>query len=374
MACNGDREWRAANDVNWNGEVTAVNGLYYSDWFEVYATNLALAVAQHSHEVSVIVRETAPEFQGRRMDADESRRTLQEGIAELHVSPGRYWSMKSVVGIQRILRSKRYDFFHIQQTGDPRFLWAAWRLPTVLTLHEPSPRQGDTNTRSLRKVFSPVIQRAYRSLAKAIVVHTRSSFELLSDRERRKAVVIPHGVRISTPPVNPSPTSKTVLFFGRAARYKGIDTLLAAMDIVWEADPLVRLQILASPADRECEVRELDDRISATWEGYSESDLDLALAGAHVVCLPYSTASGTGVGTRAYGAGKPLVASDLEGLREFVVDPDLIFQPGDVDDLARALKSALSRDFSRQEIDPSRAWPAVASAHISIYESIASPV
>ena len=348
-----------------------MNGLYYCDWHEVYTTDLALAVAKHSHEVSVIVRETAPEFQGRRGDADVSRRMLQTVVAELHVLRGRYWSPKSVIGIERIVRSKRYDYFHVQQTGDPRFLWAASRLPTVLTLHEPSPRQGDTNTRSLRKVFSPAIQRVYRSLAKAIVVHTLSSFELLSDRERRKAVVIPHGVRISTPLLDSTPTSKTVLFFGRAARYKGIDTLLAAMEIVWEADPHVRLRILASPADPECKVRELDDRASATWEGYSESDLDSALAGAHVVCLPYSTASGTGVGTRAYGAGKPLVASDLEGLREFVSDPDLLFQPGDVDDLARALKSALRRDYSRQEIDPSRAWPAVASAHISIYESIA---
>lgn len=222
----------------------------------------------------------------------------------------------------------------------------------------------------MRGISSRVVERAYRSLAKVIVVHTRNSLELLTDRERRKAVVIPHGVRVSAPQANAVPTSKTVLFFGRAARYKGIDTLLAAMQLVWEKDPLVRLRILASRADPECEVRELDDRVSATWDGYSEADLDAALASARVVCLPYTTASGTGVGTRAYGAGKPLVASDLEGLREFVADPHLLFRPGDVHDLARALKSALGRDCSQQVVDPSRTWPAVAAAHLAIYESI----
>lgn len=353
-----------------------MKGLYYCDWHEAYTTELSLAVAEQLHEVVVIVRQNAPEFNGRDADAQESRCKLGEGTTEIHVLPGKYWSVWSLARVHQIVAaarkmSRRYDYFHIQQTGDPRFLWVACQLPTVLTLHEPGAREGVTRKVSIRSLSSRVVDRAYRHLAKAIVVHTLSSLELLSDRERRKAFVIPHGVRVSTLPEVSTPTSKTVLFFGRAARYKGIDTLLAAMEIVWQADPLVRLQILASPADPDCEVRELDRRVSASWEGYLESDLDSALAGAHVVCLPYSTASGTGVGTRAYGAGKPLVASDLEGLREFVADPDLLFQPGDVDDLARALKSALSREYSPQEIDSSRAWPAIASAHITIYESIA---
>lgn len=356
-----------------------MKGLYYCDWFEVYTTELSLAVAEQLDEVFVIVRQNAAEFNGRDADAQESRSKLGEGIAEIHVLPGKYWSVRSLARVHQIVAaqrkaSRRYDYFHIQQTGDPRFLWAARRLPTVLTLHEPGARHGVTRKVSVRSLFARIVDRAYRSLAKAIVVHTRSSLELLSERERRKAVVIPHGVRISTQRANSTPTSKTVLFFGRAARYKGIDTLLAAMEIIWEADPLVRLQILASPADPECEVGELDDRVSAIWEGYSESELDSALAGAHVVCLPYVTVSGTGVGTRAYGTGTPLVASDLDGLREFVADPDLLFQPGHVDDLARALKLALSREYSRQKIDPSRTWPAVASAHISIYESIAGHI
>lgn len=352
-----------------------MNGLYYCDWHEVYTTNLAIAVAQHSHEVSVIVREAAPEFQGRKADAEDSRRRLLDGISELHVLPGKYWSLKSLKRIRRILASERraigrFDYFHIQQTNDPRFLWVAARLPTVLTLHEPRHRRGETRNLSPRKALAPAIQRAYQFFANVLVVHTDAQFQQLSPRDRRKAVVIPHGVRPSSFQTPLKPTAKTILFFGRAARYKGIHILLAAMGEVWKADPSARLQILASRGHPECEVHSFDNRVTASWDGYSESDLDAALASAHVVCLPYMTASGTGVGTRAYGAGKALVASNLEGLREFVSDPQFLFEPGDVEDLARALISAISRDCSPCQVEYSTTWPAVAATYISRYESI----
>lgn len=351
-------------------------GLYYCDWHEVYATNLALAVAERSHNVTAIVRECAPEFQGREVDANSSRSRLREGISELYVLPGRHWSVRSVKTLRGILGplrkvKNRYDYFHIQQTCDPRFLWVAARIPTALTLHEPGSRQGVTRKLSFRSVLGRLTDRAYRSLADVIIVHTRGSLNMLPERDLRKAVVIPHGVRTAAPGSSATPSAKTVLFFGRAARYKGIDTLVAAMGRVWEVDPEVRLEILASHADPECEVDVADPRVSASWNGYSESELDSALGRAHLVCLPYKTASGTGVGTRAYGAGRPIVASDLEGLRELVSDPKLLCRPGDVEDLGRALVLALSRDFDQQAVDSRTTWPAVADAHIARYESIA---
>lgn len=181
--------------------------------------------------------------------------------------------------------------------------------------------------------------------------------------------MIPHGADFrSALPVN---DSKTILFFGRAAAYKGIDTLLAAMAEVWKTEPETRLRILASPGDYPPDL-ELDDRIHATWGGYTKHELDEELLAARAVCMPYRSASGTGVGAQAYASGRPIVASNLDGLREFVAHEELLVQPEDVLDLARALKVVLGKDYGTQAIDHERTWQGVAAAHIRAYRSLLS--
>lgn len=348
-----------------------LKGLYYCDWHEVYASNLALGVAAECHQVALIVRQSAPEFQGRAADADALRRDVCHAIDSFHVLAGRYWSLKSLFEIHKLLHRRRnagFDYFHLQQTGDPRFLWLAYRLPTVLTLHEPAPREGVQQRFSVRRLISRSTQRAYRRFCDVIVVHTRSSFERLSAVEKRKAVVIPHGVKTSA--VDFRPASKTILWFGRADGYKGLDVLVSAMTQVWKSEPDANLHILGSPNSGSHRYLECDTRITASWQGYSESELDSAFSSARAVCLPYSTVSGSGVAARAYGSGKPIIASDLEGLRELVRHAELLVEPGSADDLARALLEVLRHDYGVQAIDPSRTWAGVAQTHISVYESV----
>lgn len=349
--------------------------IYYCDWYEEYTANLASAVSAHeSHDVTLIVREASREFKTRREDENYIHREIQRSGIDFHRLPGKYWSIGSLAAVFKIYRRKMKvgnHCFHLQQTGDPRFLWFAIRMPTVLTLHEPSARRGfNRQTNRLRALASGVTLRAYRYLADVIVVHTPGGLGRLKPAERRKAVVIPHGVEFR--PLHPANDSKTILFFGRAAEYKGIDTLLAAMAEVWKVEPKARLRILASPGDYMCDTV-LDCRVHATWNGYSNEELEQALSSARVVCLPYLSGSATGVGAKAYGSGKPIVASDLDGLRELVADENMLTQPESVVDLARALVAALSEDNRGQKVDPKRTWPGVAVAHINAYRALQGP-
>lgn len=348
--------------------------LYYCDWFKEYTAGLASAVAAESNEVTVIVRESSAEFDMRRDDEEIVHRNLASSGVDLYRLSGKYTSVKSIFEIHRIYRDKRragYDRFHLQQTGDLRFLWLALRMPTVLTLHEPAVRHGVVSGADrLREFTNRVVERAYRRLADVIVVHTESIFNGLPPSEKRKAVVIPHGV--TAMPARSAGDSKTILFFGRAAGYKGIDTLLGAMDQVWAADPDARLRILASPGDY-APVLKQDSRLDASWDGYSNEQLEQQLADARVVCLPYVSAAGSGVGAQAYGSGKLIVASNLEGLRELVANKELLARPGDEEDLARALVAALGNDYGPQEVDPARTWRGVSAAHIDAYCSIGEP-
>ena len=191
--------------------------IYYCDFLESYATNLAIAVAAESNEVALILRDI-PVLRERRADeALLEGRPANLGVDAQELAGG-YSSIKSVVAVCKMYRQKRqagYDVFHVQQTGDPRFLWLAMRMRTVLTLHEPCPRDGVTSgVGRWLELAHKAAERVYRRLADLIVVHTESGLKSLSLREQRKAIVIPHGADFrSALPVN---DSKTILFFGRA--------------------------------------------------------------------------------------------------------------------------------------------------------------
>lgn len=346
--------------------------IYYCDWFKEYTASLALAVASEAIEVTLIMRESSREFARRRDDEDRLHRELVANGLELHLAHGKYSSLASLVSIYNVYRRKRkagYDRFHLQQTGDPRFLWLALRLPTVLTLHEPMPRAGvASGADRLRDLASGIVQSFYRRFADLIVVHTASNLTRLTLGERRKAVVIPHGV--NPHPVYSNGETKTILFFGRAAAYKGIDILMASMKKVWAAEPNARLRILASPGDV-APVPTSDSRIDATWDGYSNGQLEFEMGRAKVVCLPYTSASGSGVAAQAYGSGMPIVASDLEGLKEHVARTELLAKPADETDLARALIAALRQNYAPQPIDPTMCWSGVAAKHIRAYRALA---
>lgn len=345
-----------------------------ADWFEDYTTQIAIAVAGKSHETSVIVRDSDAHFRGTHAEADAQRDMLRGRIKALTILSGSYRSLKSLIVVFKEFAGKNaqdFDYFHIQQSGDPRFLAVALRIPTVVTLHEPVPRAGETRKDSgLRGLSNSPVERLYRRFADAIVVHTQTGYTSLSDRERRKATVIPKGIEMMSLPQKPI-DSKTIRFFGRAAKYKGIDTLVAAMSEVWKAEPRARLQILASPGDPECLVDLPDSRMSATWNGFSNSELERALAGARTVCLPYTNVSGTAVGVQAFASGRPVVASNLEGLRELVTAKELLFELGCHDDLARAVVLALRQNYAVRPIDPDRTMSAIADVHIALYASIA---
>ena len=345
--------------------------LYYCDWFKEYTANLALAVASEYNEVTLIARKSSPEFILRREDEEAVHSYLLENEIDLFILEGKYTSLKSIIVVNKIYRSKKnknYDCFHIQQTGDPRFLWIAFRMKTILTLHETKARYGVVKeTNLIRRLINRIVEELYRKLSNTIIVHTEGCLKGLSKREKRKTIVIPHGVKQTSKAITNN--SNTILFFGRSAAYKGIDTLIEAMNLVWISQPNAQLRILASPGDFIPQMK-LDSRIHATWDGYSNEELEIELSNSRVVCMPYKSAAGSGVGAQAYGAGKPIVASDLEGLRELVIHKELLVPPGNKKKLADALISSFLKDFACQNIDNKKIWPSVALNHISVYKTL----
>lgn len=144
---------------------------------------------------------------------------------------------------------------------------------------------------------------------------------------------------LHTPPIR---ESKQVLFAGALLRGKGLDILLRAMK---RLEPAVTLRIVGT-GKQESEFRALADelRISSRieWSGkLSRQDLAQAYATATVVAVPSRSPETFGlVGPEAMLYETPVVASDVGGMGEWLVDGETgyAFPSGDEIALADQLR------------------------------------
>ena len=120
--------------------------------------------------------------------------------------------------------------------------------------------------------------------------------------------------------------SKVVLFFGFVREYKGLDILIKSMDRVFEKNNDMVLLIAG-----ECysSKKKYINLISKTkykkniiWidEFISDKDVSKYFSSSDVVVLPYRTASQSGVIPLAYHYNKPVISSDLESLKEVILE------------------------------------------------------
>jgi glycosyltransferase involved in cell wall biosynthesis len=112
-----------------------------------------------------------------------------------------------------------------------------------------------------------------------------------------------------------------LLFFGRMMRYKGLGLLVKALEILQTEGVAVEVGLHGAGDISEHEARLL--ALGATIENRWHSDAEIAalFARYHAVVLSHVEASQSGVAATAFGAGLPVVASPVGGLREQVV-PD----------------------------------------------------
>lgn len=114
-----------------------------------------------------------------------------------------------------------------------------------------------------------------------------------------------------------------LLFFGFIRPYKGLDILLEALTQLNDTDVYLRVV-----GEHWGEARELRAKINQSLADNIELHLEYVddqaaadyFAGSDIVVLPYLSATGSGVATLAYNYGKPVIATDVGGLRDAVID------------------------------------------------------
>lgn len=128
-------------------------------------------------------------------------------------------------------------------------------------------------------------------------------------------------------PVN----EKVILFFGFIRKYKGLDILLKAMQILKNKFPRsaatgVKLMVAGEFYEDEKNYRELIAQMDLAGDLYlhtsfiTDSDVKFYLGAADVVVQPYRNATQSGVTPLAYHFEKPTIVTNVGGLPAMVID------------------------------------------------------
>jgi len=310
-----------------------------------YTTLLAEALRQQHETLLISFSQQYPAwlFPGRD-DRDPSKRPLRTP-AEYLLNPLNPLTWARTL---RRLRQWQPDLV-VMQWWHP-FWFPAWsylgrgvrRLPgrpsLVYLCHNILPHEEGGR---LSQAILPQLIRFTLRTANGFVTHSQSDKQIL-------AQILPdHLITVSPLPVTVPEDRPLLLFAGFVRPYKGLDVLLDALALVQQpCHLLVAGEFWQGTAVYETQIAQLGigDRVTLLDEYLSNEALAACLQRANVVVLPYRSATQSAVVQLAFGAGCPVITTDVGGLAEVVENgrTGLIVPPEDPSALAAAIDRYLA--------------------------------
>ncbi len=200
--------------------------------------------------------------------------------------------------------------------------------------------------------------RAYRSTPFAVVSEsTRQEMVELGFPEENISIVpncVDHAVYR---PAELAPSSSPIVgHLGRLKKYKSVDHLLRAFQIVWEEMPQVQLKIVGDGDYRpelERLTRDLGLAEVVQFTGYLTKEETVRQLHQMSVAVSCSVKEGWGLTViEANACGVPVIASDVPGLRDSVVDEKtgFLYEFGNVEQLAQKILLVLRDEHLRNRL------------------------
>jgi len=288
---------------------------------EVYVDEIFQRVAAAGHRVTLLC--------GRHRGAP-----AEEQIGRIRVRRVGNTATMNIAGARAALalaRAERVDVFVESICKLPFLMPLFTRVPVLPVVHH---LFGHTIFYQLNPVvaayawlYERTIPRAYRGLR--VVTVSDSTTRDLRQRglEARGFDVVHNGVAFDRMQLNgsaPPRDQPLLVYVGRLRRYKQIDITLRAFARVRPAIPAARFVLVGKGDDQprlERVARELGIADAVTFAGYvSEAEKIAWMYRAHALVYP-SPKEGWGIATIEAGAcGTPVLASDVDGLRDAVCD------------------------------------------------------
>ena len=242
--------------------------------------------------------------------------------------------------------------------------WIPFWAPPFATLAGLSKRLADTPVLYICHNVVPheagVLDRALTKLALRqgdfFLVHSKRDHERLSTLVPRASInqsVLPTYEPLIQGSISPEEARQSLgipkhvpvmLFFGFIRPYKGVDILLKALAIARRTLDVRLLLVGEFWEDKQPYLDlirdlELSEAVLVVDRYVPNEELDLFFAASDVVVLPYKDTSQSAVVQLAFGAGKPVITTDVGGLAEIVEHGKTghVVPPQDPDALADAM-------------------------------------
>lgn len=239
------------------------------------------------------------------------------------------------------------------------------------------------------RLYSKITGKLLRKNLDAYITHSESDKELVAKRYSiapEKIHVIPHGLYdqygelldIKEARKNLSIKDDfVILSFGLIRKYKGTSYLIRAFEQlpteiieksrllivgeIWEDRKELLDQIKASPFYK---------HITLVDEYVPDDKVNVYFSAADVVVLPYLRASQSGIAHIAMSFGKPVIVSEVGGLKESMAKYEGTFfvPPEDVDSIRKAI---LNRFGERKHYEvPDQKWDRIINCYIELIQTI----
>ena len=271
--------------------------------------------------------------------------------------------------IERITGSKLIHF-HFFYVGPLEFLSVllarCLNFRVVVTAHDVESFKEDLSVKSL-------VMRTY-AMVHAVVAHNKTSavevVRKLGVNEER-IHIIPHGsyVDFIEKPLPREVAKKriglgeaanpVILFFGQIKQVKGLDLLIKAFALVSNDFPNAQLVIAGrvwkddfSKYEKLIDDNNIEQRVKLHIRYVADDEVNAFYSAADVVVLPYRRIYQSGVLLMAMSFGIPVLTSDLDAMKEIVVDGEngYLFESDNQNDLAIALRRVLSDINGREKV------------------------
>jgi D-inositol-3-phosphate glycosyltransferase len=191
-------------------------------------------------------------------------------------------------------------------------------------------------------------------------------------------------------------SDRTILFFGRIARYKGLDLLVDAFGRIALHDRDYRLIIAGeSTTDWAHHWKEVHDTIESSpmreqvvqdIRHIADDEMEIYFKAADVLVLPYRQIFQSGVLFMSHSFGLPVIATDTGAFRDEILEGTngYLCRPNDPEDLAKSIEAYFSSELFRN-LDERRAsiqnflrmshsWDTVAKTTCDVYARISQHI
>jgi len=212
------------------------------------------------------------------------------------------------------------------------------------------------------RLYSRVTGRLLRRNLSGYVVHSNSDKKLISEKyniHKEKIHVIPHGLYDQYLPMDKNLAKEIlnkeylgnikkefiILFFGLIRKYKGVSYLIDSFNKLPKEIIKNSRLIIAGEIWEDDNIKEkikasiYKDKITLIPKYIFDAEIPIYFSAADVVALPYLRASQSGVAHIAVNFGKPIIVSEVGGLKESMADYEgtIFVPPADSNAIANAI-------------------------------------